>query len=346
VPLPPSSAGDDPGSRPDRIVGNSPATLRVFELIDRVAVSSATVMLTGESGTGKELVAREIHARSDRPEHAFLSISCTAIPAPLLEAELFGYERGAFTDAKIRKKGLMETADGGTVLLDEVGLMPTDLQAKFLRVLETQTFRRLGSTADIRVDVRFVAATNEDLGRAVSEGRFREDLFYRLNVFPIALPPLRARGDDALLIGDHFLELYAGRYGKDGLRFSDEARSWLMRHSWPGNVRELRNVVERSVLLSTGDVILAEDLAISQAEGHRLPEQRPPAVQVTELGEIRITMPPWGIAMEDVERKMIEAALARARGNVSRAAELLRLSRDTLRYRMKKHHLGGDAQGN
>lgn len=334
---PPADSGAS--ARPNRLVGNSPATRRIFELVDRVAPSTATVLLTGESGTGKELVAREIHDRSRRAARGFLSISCAAIPANLLEAELFGYERGAFTDARIRKKGLLEAADGGTVLLDEVGLMPQDLQAKFLRVLETQTFRRLGSTADVQVDVRFVAATNEDLAAAVSSGTFREDLFYRLNVFPIELPPLRARGGDVLLIARHFLETYARRYAREGLQLSPEASAWLTRHDWPGNVRELRNVVERAVLLSTGNRILAEDLAISRAEGQRLPERRASGVEVTQLGEIRVDMPAWGIALEDVERKLIEAALARARGNVSRAAELLQITRDTLRYRIKKYRL-------
>ena len=211
-------------------------------------------------------------------------------------------------------------------------------------VVQSGEFQRLGCSKTRHADVRLVRATNSDLKQSIADGRFREDLYYRLNVFPIALPPLRARENDILLIGDHFLQLYAGRYRKEDLRFSDEARSWLTRHNWPGNVRELRNVVERSVLLSTGDVILAEDLAISQTEGHRFPEQRPPAVRVTELGDIRIAMPPWGIALEDVERKMIEAALTKARGNVSRAAELLRLSRDTLRYRMKKHGLDAETQ--
>ena len=320
-------------------MGTSPATRHVFEMIDRVAPSTATVMLTGESGTGKELVAREIHARSGRADLPFLSISCAAIPGNLLEAELFGYEKGAFTDARIRKKGLLETADGGTVLLDEIGLMPMDLQAKLLRVLETQTFRHLGGTSDIKVDVRFVGATNEDLTKAVAESRFREDLYYRLNVVPIALPPLRAREDDVLLIGQHFLTLYAARYSKSDLQFSDEARQWLARHTWPGNVRELRNVVERAVLLATDELILAEDLASSQTEGHRVAEQRPPAVEISELGEIRISIPPWGVALADVERKLIEAALTKARGNVSRAAELLQLTRDTLRYRIRRHKL-------
>ena len=267
-----------------------------------------------------------------------MSINCARIPANLLEAELFGYEKGAFTDARISKKGLLELTEGGTAFLDKIGLMPLDLQAKILSVLDTRTFRRLGGTKDIRANLRFVAATNEELEKAVAMGRFRQDLFYRLKVVQISLPPLRERGIDILLIARHFLEIYRKRYDKTGCVFSEAAERWMMNNVWPGNVRELRNIVERAVLLSPGDKIQVKDLAIGQSESE--PPESPPGTEITGLGEIKISLPPWGIALEDVERKLIEAAIEQADGNISRAAQLLHLSRDTLRYRMKKHRLG------
>ena len=309
----------------------------VFDLIDRVADTPATVLITGESGTGKELVAQEIHRRGGRAPRAFVVVNCTAIPANLLEAELFGYEKGAFTDAKIRKRGLLELADGGTVFLDEIGLMPLELQTKLLGVLETRSFRRVGGMEDIRVDVRFVAATNEDLEKSVSTGRFRKDLYYRLNVVPVHLPPLRDRGEDTLNIARHFLGIYSQRYVKGHCRLSQGAERWLLNYPWPGNARELRNVIERAVLLSSGDLLQAEDLAIGKSEKDLALQEDSPALEVTGLGEIRIAIPTWGIALEDVERKLIEEALTKAEGNVTRAAQLLHLSRDTLRYRIEKH---------
>jgi two-component system response regulator AtoC len=321
------------------MIGESPAIRAIFDLIDRVASTTATVLITGESGTGKEVVARAIHQRSGDPSYPFVSINCAAIPANLLEAELFGYEKGAFTDAKISKKGLLEVSEGGTVFLDEIGIMPLDLQSKILSVLDTRTFRRLGGTKDIRANLRFVAATNEELEQAVAAGRFRQDLYYRLNVVPIILPPLRERGNDILQIAEHFLDIYRKRYDKLKCEFSEVAERWLMNNAWPGNVRELRNIVERAVLLSPGDRIQVNDLAIGQTETERV--EAPPVAEITGLGEIKIALPPWGLALEDVERKLIEAALKEAKGNITRAAQLLHLSRDTLRYRMKKHRLEG-----
>ena len=331
-----------PGTRtsePNQIVGQSPAIQAVFDLIDRVADTPATVLITGESGTGKELVAREVHRRGRRVDQAFVAVNCTAIPSNLLEAELFGYEKGAFTDAKIRKKGLFELADGGTVFLDEIGLMPLDLQAKILTVLETRTFRRVGGLEAIQADIRFVAATNEDLEEAVAAGRFRQDLYYRLNVVPVHLPPLRERGQDILHIARHFLAIYSQRYQKGPSYFSPGAERWLLNYPWPGNAREVRNVIERAVLLSPGTLIRSEDLAIGKEEKDLATEERPPAVEIDGLGEVRIALPPWGIALEDVERRLIEEALKQAGGNITRAAQLLHMSRDTLRYRIKKHRL-------
>ena len=334
-----TTSTDASAASQDQIVGQSAALQAVFDLIDRVADTPATVLITGESGTGKELVAREIHRRGSRAQQAFMAVNCTAIPANLLEAELFGYEKGAFTDAKIQKRGLFEMAHEGSVFLDEIGLMPPDLQAKLLTVLETRTFRRVGGMQDIHADMRFMAATNENLEEAVSAGQFREDLYYRLNVFPIRLPPLRERDDDVIEIARHFLVLYGNRYQQESCYFSQGAEHWLRNHDWPGNARELRNVIERAVLLCRGNQIQVADLAMGEAERDLQAQERPPAVETTGLGDIRIALPPWGIALEDVERKLIEEALKVARGNVSRAAQLLHISRDTLRYRIKKYRL-------
>jgi len=326
-------------SHADRIVGESPVLRAILDLVDRVAEAPVTVLITGESGTGKDLVAREIHERGSRSSGPFVAVGCAAMPANLLEAELFGYEKGAFTDAKIRKKGLLELGDRGTVFLDEIGLMPPDLQAKLLSVLESLTFRRVGGIADIRVDIRFVAATNEDLEAAVSTGRFRQDLYYRLNVVQLHIPPLRERGHDVLLIAQHFLKTYVERYGRSVDSLSPEAEGWLARHPFPGNVRELRNVIERAVLLCPGPQILPEDLALGTVSKPREDASGGAALEVTGLGEIRVDIPPWGIALEDIERKVIERALVQSGGNITLAARLLHVSRDTLRYRIKKHRL-------
>lgn len=333
----------DASDHATRILGESPAILKVSELIDRVAATSATVLLTGESGTGKEVVAREIHDRGTPEDAPFVHVNCAAIPENLIEAELFGYQRGAFTDAKIDKKGLFELAEGGTLFLDEVGLLPLDLQAKLLSVLENRSIRRLGGTVEIATNARIIAATNENLDQAVADGRFRTDLLYRLNVYPIPLPPLRDRGRDVLIIAAHFLETYRDRYGKGDLAFSNAGERWLINHDFPGNIRELRNVVERAVLLSDGAVIDVADLAVGSEPAGLAPEEGGAGgLTIANFGEIRIEMPPWGIAIEDVERKLILAALDHAAGNVSRAAELLHVSRDTLRYRLKKFGISPD----
>lgn len=312
---------------------------QVFDLLDRIAPSSATVLITGESGTGKELVARELHKRSQRHDQTFVPINCAAIPSNLLEAELFGYEKGAFTDAKISKKGLFEIADGGTLFLDEIGLMPLEIQAKLLTVLETHTFRRLGGTKDIHSDLRIVAATNENLEASVQDNTFRQDLYYRLNVVPLNLPPLRTRSDDVILIAHHFLEIYGSRYKKAAPTLSNGAEHWLKNYSWPGNVRELRNLIERATLLSQGTVIQLADLTLGKEENDFQVSDQPPTVEIDDLGDIRINLPPWGIALEDVERRLIMAALHQTKGKVSAAAQLLHISRDTLRYRIKKYQL-------
>ena len=305
----------------DRIVGQHACMKDLFDTIERVSGSGAsTVFLRGESGTGKDLVARVIHFRSDRAPKPFMNITCTALSETLLESELFGHERGAFTDAKVNKKGLFELADGGTIFLDEVGDMPVGLQAKLLRFLEERTFRRVGGTSEISVDVRIIAATNRDIDAAVRGGKFRDDLLYRLDVVSIRLPPLRERGDDVKLLAQHFADRFAKDFRKPIARIDEAGYRKLMKYSWPGNVRELRNEIERAVLLSKGKSIGADDFALGR--GHQ--------------DNSHLALPTEGIDLEKLEADLIHQALERADNNQSRAAKLLRLSRDAFRYRMQK----------
>lgn len=329
----------------DGVIGESPAVENVLDMVERLSkTSTTTVLILGESGTGKEVIARAIHKNSPTAEYPFVSVSCAAIPSTLLEAELFGYERGAFTDAKIQKKGLLELADHGTLFFDEIDLMGLDLQAKLLNVLEARTFRRIGGTQEITVHLRFIAATNEDLDKAVKKGTFRKDLYYRLYVVPISIPPLRERGDDVLLIADYYLQHYGQEHGHRHQFFTPEAKAVLKNYDWPGNVRELKNVIERAVLMARTEAILPEDLSINQQvksdELHESGVVVPVTIEVT--GSIRITFPPWGISLEEVERQIIAEALKVAMGNVSEAAHLLHVSRDTLRYRIKKYELASE----
>ncbi len=298
-------------------------------LVVRVANTKATLLIRGESGTGKELIARAIHQLSTRINNAFVAFDCTNIPANLMESELFGHERGAFTDASATKKGL----------LDEIGLMPLELQAKLLNVLETQRFRRVGGTVEIQVDVRFLAATNADLETAVRDGRFRDDLYHRLNVVPIEAPPLRLRGEDVRLIADHVLEEYTRLHGTGARRLGESSQLLLSAYSWPGNVRELRHVIERAVLMTDRDVIRADDLIIDRRT-YAAAALTPPSnsgIRLDDQGAISVEFPPQGIALEAVERELIRAALERSGNNVTKAAVLLHVSRDTLRYRISKH---------
>ena len=317
------------------VIGESEAMDRVFQILHRVAHTKATLLIRGESGTGKEVVARAIHNQGVFAGKSFVTVDCTNIPANLMESELFGHERGAFTDAKSQKRGLMEMADGGSIFLDEIGLLPLELQAKLLNVLETQRFRRVGGTVEMTVSVRFLAATNEDLEEAVRVGRFREDLYYRLNVVPIDLPPLRERDDDVLLIAAQVLEEYTTLHGTQARYLSDDAVALLRSYPWPGNVRELRNVIERAVLMSDLDVIDAEDLIIDR-RGRRKDEGKI-GFRVDSDGQIQVEFPPAGLPLEEVERKLIQAALRHTHENVTKAAELLHISRDTLRYRISKY---------
>ena len=326
----------------DKIVGESKAIRKVFELVHRVSRTFATVMITGESGTGKEAIARAIHVNSQQENEPFVSLNCASIPSNLLEAELFGYERGAFTDAKGRKQGLIEVAGQGTLFLDEVGLLPLDLQGKILGVLETRKFRRVGATGELSASARFITATNMDLEEAVEAGGFREDLYYRLNVIPLQLPALRERGQDILRLARHFLEEYSRRHGVPFRTLSNEAQQLLLVHSWPGNVRELRNEMERVVLLTDNTEIEASDLSIDRRSSG---QRQTRAVEVSEAGLIEVSFPPWGISLEDLERRVIEEALAHTEGNISQAARLLHVSRYALRYRMQKHEIGVPVNG-
>lgn len=326
----------------DGIIGESPAITKVLDMVERLSrTSTTTVLILGASGTGKEVVARAIHKNSPTADYPFISVSCAAIPSALLEAELFGYEKGAFTDAKTQKKGLLELADKGTLFLDEMGLMGLDLQAKLLNILETQTFRRIGGTKEIKVSLRFIAATNEDLDKAVEKGAFREDLYYRLHVIPIYLPQLRERGNDVLLIAEHYLRHYGREHGNRHFFFTAETKALLMSYHWPGNVRELKNVIERAVLMAQTETILPEDLPINRRARPTREAEMPSASQVNieATGDIQVRFPPWGISLEEVERRIIAEALRETRGNVSEAAHLLHISRDTLRYRIKKFEL-------
>ena len=328
------------------IVGQSAIMHDLSRLVERVANTKATLMIRGESGTGKELIARAIHQLSNRKDSAFVSVDCTNIPANLMESELFGHERGAFTDASTAKKGLLEIAGGGTVLLDEIGLMPLELQAKILNVLETQRFRRVGGTVEIQVDVRFLAATNEDLEAAVRDGRFRDDLYHRLNVVPIEAPPLRMRGEDVRLIADHVLEEYTTLHGTGARRLGESVQLLLSAYAWPGNVRELRHVIERAVLMTDRTVIRADDLIIDRRNyaAAVAAAAAPPnsGIRLDDQGAISVDFPPQGLALEAVERELIRAALEKSGKNVTRAAELLHVSRDTLRYRIGKYGLAAE----
>lgn len=314
----------------DNIVGQSPAMLELKSLVCKIARSEmATVMLLGETGTGKDLVARAIHYESPRSANPFMNITCTALPETLLESELFGHEKGAFTDAKARKKGLFEWADGGTVFLDEIGDMTPGLQAKLLRVLEDKTFRRIGGTADVTVDVRIVAATNRDLEKALEEGAFREDLYYRLSTMPVILPPLRGRPGDIPLLAAHFLERSSREFHRPAKRIAEDALEKLSVYDWPGNVREFRNAIERAVLLSGDEIIRAEDVIVG----------RTAIGSAAGKADEGIRLPEGGCIMADVEKTLLEQALERTGGNQTQAASLLGLTRDQIRYKIEKHGL-------
>ena len=323
------------------IVGRSPRFLAAFELAMRVAPTRATVLVQGETGTGKELLARMVHAYSPRAARPFVAVNCAAVPETLLESELFGYERGAFTGATTRRVGRFERAHGGTLFLDEIGDMSPAMQAKVLRVLQEREIERLGGGEPRPVDVRVVVATNRDLEREVEAGRFRMDLYYRLAVVVITLPSLRERGEDTALLAEHFLRQFCREYNRRVCRFSDEAYAALLAYPWPGNVRQLQNVIERAVLVCQGDTILLEHLPPRVRSGGSVAV--PEAVPVGREAET-FARPDGLLPLVEVERRHISRALALAGGRMGRAAKLLGIHRNTLRRKMQAYGMTADPQ--
>jgi two-component system response regulator AtoC len=314
-----------------KMVAASPLMKQVLKFARRIAQSEvSTILLEGESGTGKDVLAQFLHYHGRRHEGPFVALNCAAIPETLLESELFGYEKGAFTDARAAKAGILEIASGGSIFLDEIGEMPLTVQAKLLRVLEEQTFRRLGGVRDIQVDVRVMAATNRKLTEAIHDGKFRLDLYYRLNVIQVSLPALRERKEDILPLAEHFVRLYNTKFKRDIQGISHPAGKLLLSHAWPGNVRELRNVVERAMVLEDADRIQSASLQIS-SNGSAIQEARHATVGQTDA--------PFQTSLEEAEKSLLSRALEKSGGNQTRAAVLLGITRDTLRYKMKKFNL-------
>ena len=326
APSPAASAAEAPPPAADGVIAEAEASRQLLAFSERIASSGVTtVLLGGESGVGKDLLAKFLHQHSRRRQAPFVSLNCVAIPETLLESELFGYEKGAFTDARSQKKGIFEMADGGTIFLDEIGEVQPSVQAKLLRVLEEQSFRRLGGVHDIQVDVRVIAATNRDLRHDVTTGRFRRDLYFRLNVIQIRIPPLRERREDVLPLAEHFIRVYNQRFERRVEGLSPEAAQALAEYDWPGNVRELRNAIERAMVLEESDQLRPESFSL--------------AADDLDAPEVQMTPPPGSASLADVERQMLVEALAKANGNQTKAAQMLGVSRDTLRYRIKKYGL-------
>jgi two-component system, NtrC family, response regulator AtoC len=332
------------------VVGVSPKMTELMNFVQKVAASEATtILIQGESGTGKDLVAKAIHYESARQNGPFVAINCSAIPETLMEAELFGHEKGAFTDAKQMKKGLFETANGGTLFLDEIGELSPLLQAKLLRVLEDQVIRRVGGVRDMQVDVRVVAASNRDLEKAVREGHFRQDLYYRLAIIAIFIPPLREHTEDILPLVDFFINLYNRKFKKSVRGISPETRRLLLAHNWPGNVRELKNSIERAMILEEESVLRPNYLpfAVGAAARSGLTAFEHTSAAPDSSGKTlangrvlpRLYIPEEGTSLEEVERAMVELALRQANNNQTHAARLLDISRDALRYKLKKFEL-------
>lgn len=326
----------------ESVIGESEPMRAVKKLIQRIVSTQAlasnmppSVLLSGETGTGKDLIARAIHYAGPRRERPFIHINCTALPESLAEAELFGHVRGAFTDARNDKRGLFEVADGGTIFLDEIGHMKPALQAKLLGVLEGRMIRPVGATAERKVDVHVIAASNRNLEDAIRREEFREDLYHRLRVLTIALPPLRERGDDIRLLTEHFLRLYCARFGLPPRRLSDEAMRAVHASDWPGNVRQLSHAIESAVLISDGTVIEAADLGIPAGRSASLP------IEMAHEGPLKIDFSsPQCPKLEDIEHCIIEAAVRHCQNNLSRASRILGISRDAIRYRLERYGKG------
>jgi transcriptional regulator with PAS, ATPase and Fis domain len=315
--------------------GDNPELLEALEIAEKAAPTDLPVLIDGESGTGKELMAKVIHSNGARADKPYISVNCGAIPDNLLESELFGHRKGSFTGAIYDHKGLFQSADGGTVFLDEIGDMPLALQAKLLGVLEDRSFSRIGSTETIQVDVRIIAATHRDLDRHVAEGRFREDLLYRLRVVPIVIPPLRERTSDIVPLAESYVQHFNREFGRSVEGFTPPAEETLKGHAWPGNVRELRNVVERALLFSNHARLEPADLMLDPGYRPRAPAATAAAPQaVTANGGF--TLPADGIKLDELENDLVRQAMDRAQGNKSRAAKILGISRDQIRYRLEK----------
>jgi two-component system, NtrC family, response regulator AtoC len=334
------------GTGYDSVVSVSSKMTELMNFVRKVASSEATtILIQGESGTGKDLIAKAIHYESSRQDKPFVAINCSAIPEPLMEAELFGHEKGAFTDAKQMKKGLFEAADGGTLFLDEIGELSPLLQAKLLRVLEDQVIRRVGGLKDMQVDVRVIAASNRDLEKAVRENQFRQDLYYRLAIIAIFIPPLRDRKEDIVPLVDHFIGRYNRRFKKSIRGITEETRRLLLHHNWPGNVRELKNSIERGMILEDEPLLRPVYLPFSVGDsgGRTAFERTSPAeaAQTLPNGRLlpRLYIPEGGTSLEEVEHAMVELAMHQANNNQTHAAKLLDISRDALRYKLKKFGL-------
>jgi two-component system response regulator AtoC len=319
----------------DRIIGVSDHIREVREITKKIAASEAsTILILGESGTGKDLVAHAIHYESARRNRPFYAINCAAIPENLMESELFGHEKGAFTDARTQKKGMFEIADGGSLFLDEISEMTLGMQAKLLRVLEGQPFRRVGGVKNISIDVRVIVASNRNLEEAVRESKFRQDLYFRLAIIPMHLQPLREHKEDIQPLLDHFILHYNQKFRKSIQSLTKEAEELLMHYDWPGNIRELKNAIERVMILADGNRISGKHLPIRISEGGKMPV---PVGEGSNNGAIHF--PPGGMSLYNVERDLIRQALDQARGNKTTAARLLGITRDTLRYKVKKYKL-------
>jgi len=330
----------------DGIIGSSPALREVYKILEKVAPTDSTVLVTGESGTGKELLVRALHKNSRRHDKPFVPINCGAIPRELLESELFGHEKGAFTHAIRSRPGRFELADGGTIFLDEIGEMDLSLQVKILRALQEKEIERVGGTVTKKVDVRVVAATNRDLEIEVAAGRFREDLFYRLNVIPMHLPPLRERGEDIMVLAEHFLHGFCGEKDRKHLVLGSQARNLLIGYSWPGNVRELENFMERLSILCEGPQVTPQDLPekIQRAAGLEIAAAPvaaagPQGFRWPELADMRDKAQGLKEFLDEIEERLLQEALAEASGVKNQAAELLGIKRTTLIEKLKKRNL-------